>query len=253
MRIEYCEQLSSEWFQGHVGNASGSHAASLFDFTQKGAEGAKRKLYRMLKVAELITGIAVSDNYVSPEMKWGIETEDQARRAYEIEEGVMVEQVGYVVADNPRLMCSPDGLVGDKGIVGFKCPKTTTHLSWILDKKIPEDHLFQARFELLVCDDRQWFDFATFDPRIGGIHKPKRLMVVRLHREDAAIEEMRAAAEMFIEDVDKTLRKLDDIAPPLERDDRDEVDLRADPMDPTLGIMDEDIEALEREYRQRAN
>ena len=171
MEIIECNQLSPEWFQLHVGRATGSHAAEILDYTQKGIEGAKRRNYRMLKAAEMLTGIGIEDNYVSPEMEWGLTTEPKARRAYALEEGVFVQQVGFVIAEDARFGCSPDGLVGDTGIVGFKCPKTITHLRWILDGVIPEDHLPQALFELMCMPEREWFDFVTFDPRIGGRHR----------------------------------------------------------------------------------
>ena len=243
MEIIQCDQLSPEWCQLHVGRATGSHAGDILDFTLKGIEGSTRRSYRLLKAAEILTGIGIGieENYVSPEMEWGIATEKKARRAYALEEGVFVEQVGFVIGDDGRFGCSPDGLVGDKGLVGFKCPKTITHLRWILDGVIPEDHLPQARFELMVNTDREWFDFVTFDPRITGRHKPKQMMTIRLERADAKIEAMQAAADRFMDEVAETVLRLDRIAPPVEIEEEEAVSV---PVDQSGMLTDADFEGL---------
>lgn len=214
MRIVDCEQRSSTWFDWHIGRPTGSHAADLLDFTLKGVEGAKRRRYRLLKAAELLTGKYAEDTYVSPEMQWGIDHEAEARQRYSLDEEVLVEQVGFVLSDDERFGCSPDGLVGDRGIVGFKCPKTTTHLLWMLEGKIPEDHLPQCRFELATMPGRQWFDFDSYDPRLNDMHRAKQNMVIRLMREDAEVPAMLAAIDRFLSDVDETVRRLNEIAPP---------------------------------------
>lgn len=213
MKVIHCAQREQEWFDWHVGRITGSHAADVLNFLRNGDEGADRANYKAKKVAEILTGEIGSDKPPSFEMLWGIEKESEARQAYSLEEGVFVEQVGFVLADDERMGCSPDGFVGDKGIVGFKCPKTSTHIKWMLAGVIPIEHLPQARFELMVCQDRQWFDFCSFDPRL-----PKRyqMFTIRLMREDADIPEMRAAAELFNEELDALMRRLDEIAPPIE-------------------------------------
>lgn len=238
MRIIDCEQRTAEWFDWHIGRPTGSHAADLLDFTLKGVEGSKRRLYRLQKAAELLTGQYAEDRYVSPEMQWGVDHEDEARQAYSLHEEVLVEQVGFVLSDDERFGCSPDGLVGTKGVVELKCPKTTTHLQWALDGKIPDSHLPQCRFCLATMPPVQWVDFASFDPRMTGRHKAKSLMIIRLMREDAEVPAMLVAIDRFLADVDETVRRLNEIAPPEQLQEVPEADYG------DLGITDADMDAV---------
>lgn len=232
MEIVKCDQLSAEWFQCHVGRCTASHAADITDFLKNGKEGASRRNYRALKVAEILSGIGVQDNFVSQEMQWGIDTEAEARRAYALEEGVFVEQIGFAISDIDRMGASPDGLVGDDGLLEIKCPKTATHIKWMLDGVIPDEHMPQCRFQLAVMQDRKWLDFMSYDPRLP---KRYRSFTIRLMREDAACEEMDAAVIKFNAEVDAMIAKLNEIAPPVA-----EEEPAPDPL-AEMGISDEEI------------
>ena len=50
--------VSDDFFQAHLGRATASSASNILDFTQKGVEGSKRKLYRLEKVAEILAAPA---------------------------------------------------------------------------------------------------------------------------------------------------------------------------------------------------
>ena len=159
MRIlRHFAQCTDDWFQEHLGRVTASNAAAVLDFTAKGVEGSKRRLYRLEKAAELLSGMTAFDRYVSPEMKAGTFSEPEARKTYELEEGVMVEQVGFIVGDDERTGYSPDGLVGERGAIEAKCPKTTTHLRWMDEGVIPEEHR-QCNYGLrLMVDDEVGLD-----------------------------------------------------------------------------------------------
>lgn len=238
MKIVNCQQLSMEWFQAHVGNCSGSHASEIINYLKNGQEGAKRKDYRIQKVCEILTGYGLQDNFVTKEMEWGLENEPNARAAYEKEEGVIVDQIGYAIADIPRCICSPDGLVGSEGIVGFKCPKTSTHIKWMLGSIIPEEHMPQCIFELMVLKDRKWFDFVSFDPRLP---KRYRSFTIRLSRNETDIENMRQEVIKFNAEVDEVINKLKSITPEIEDDEI----IRDDTINSLNGYLtEEDFEGL---------
>src|ERR1700686_4928027 len=97
MKIIPCQQRTAAWFQAHCANVTASSMAAVLDFTAKGAEGAKRNTYFRQKLGELLTGVAVQNNYVSWEMDEGVEKEPLAIAAYEHEEGVMVEPIGFAL------------------------------------------------------------------------------------------------------------------------------------------------------------
>jgi hypothetical protein len=205
MKIVHCHQGSGEWLNLHRGNVTGSCVKQVLDFTQKGLPGASRKTYFRTKLAELLTGEVVQDNYVSKEMLEGIEREPYARAAYEVETGQMVEEIGFAVHDTiPRFGGSVDGLVGDDGFIEIKCPKPGTYAQWFLDGVIPEEHLPQIDSYLLLTG-RAWCDFVAWN---GAMPKPMRTMIIRRYREEKAMEKIEAAVREFNESVDEAIAKL---------------------------------------------
>jgi hypothetical protein len=239
-------QQTDDWFQEHLGRATASRAAAIIDFTQKGVEGSKRRLYRLEKAAEILSGVAVHDNYVSAAMRAGTFAEPQARLDYQIEEEVMVEQVGFIVADDERFGFSPDGLVGETGAIEIKGPKTTTHLDTLDDGAIPEENLPQLYFDLFVDTDLEWIDFVSrdggmsADPNKFGPILPQRFkqFTIRLYRKDCLpqIAKMKAAAERFMDDVQATVDRISAKVPELP------ADPPSDPEFGGLGITDAEIE-----------
>lgn len=171
MRLAYGKQQSDAWLRSRVGRITGSKIADVCDYlvikSRAGESSAKRNKYRLQLIAERLTGRA-ADNYVSPSMQWGTDTENDARLYYEGAMRQMCEPVGFVL--HPQFDftgASPDSLVGTEGVLEIKCPETTTHLDYIAGGKIPDDYLPQVAWEL-ACTGRKWVDFVSFDPRIGA-------------------------------------------------------------------------------------
>jgi hypothetical protein len=137
-------------------------------------------------------------------MQWGIDQEDHARAAYQIHALCTVEEVGFL--EHPRLFAgaSPDGLIGDDGMVEIKCPNQSTHGETLLTGRIDDKYHKQMQFQL-ACSGRSWCDFVSFDPRFP---EPMRLWVKRVNRDDEAINEIEAAATVFLNEVDETVERL---------------------------------------------
>ena len=243
---------TDDFFQEHLGRATASSAGAIMDFTQKGAEGSTRRLYRLLKVAEILSGIAVSDHYVSMAMRAGTAAEPKARFDYEIEEGVMVDQVGMVVADDERFAWSPDGLCGDNGAIEIKGPQTTTHLQTLDAGDIPDENLPQLWFAFMVHPGLDWIDWISRDggmskkPENFGAILPRRFVQfsVRLERKDCLeqIAKMKAAAEKFMDDVQATVDRISSKVPELPEPLASVLD------DPELSICDADIAWSQRGF-----
>ena len=252
MRIVHCVQGESEWFQEHIGKVTASNAAKILDFTgkkdgkrtDKSKEGSKRRGYRYEKVAETLSCMGGFPRFVSSPMLAGTAAEPLARTAYELEEGVMVQQVGIVIADDERSGWSPDGIVTDEagviiGAIEAKGPLTTTHLETLdnialKEATIPEGNLPQLWMAFVVCDTLQWIDFISRD---GGMEVDKykiaeakaagtdlRILpmryaqiTIRLNRSDCLeeIEMMRAEKDKFLADVDETIVRINSICPEL--------------------------------------
>lgn len=197
------EQGSDAWKALRAGKVTASRVADVLSKIKSG-ESAGRKNYRMDLVAERLTG-KPADSFTNSAMQWGTEQEPFARIAYETHKGLFVEQVLFV--DHPTIEwfgCSPDGLVGEDGLLEIKAPNTTTHLEYLQDGKPPSKYIPQMMAQM-ACTGRKWCDFASFDPRLP---EDLQLFVVRLNWDDAYIQEMEAEVKQFLNEVDATLSQL---------------------------------------------
>lgn len=192
-------QRSDEWFAARLGIFTASDAPAMCDFTQAGKPGAKRKSLLTKLVCERFTGRSADDPYTNGDMQRGIELESQARIAYELHTGVNVRTVGFLLSTLWPAGCSPDGMVGESGLVEVKCPRSPRHLTYLRESKVPVDYLPQLRHQLWITG-AAWVDFASFDPLM-----PERLQlfVVRLTREAAKVPDYQTAALAFLEEVDR--------------------------------------------------
>jgi YqaJ-like viral recombinase domain len=201
-----CLQGSPEWLQLRAGKVTASRVAeAIAELKRKEGEAAVRKNYRADIVAEILTG-RCQENFVSAPMTWGIEQEQFARAAYEMKTDCLVETVG--IATHPtiqRFSCSPDGFIGKDGMVQFKCPNTVTHLDYLIGGVLPEEYRPQVLAELACCPERQWSDFASFDPRLPDY---LQLFIVRLHRNNAEIAVLESKVQKFLDEVDILLGQL---------------------------------------------
>ena len=213
MKIVPGEQLSGAWLQAHRGCVSGSYMKAVLDFTMKGAPGSTRTTYLKVKIAEMLTARVESDNYVSREMLDGLEREPAAKTAYQLEEDVLLEEVGFALHDGiPRFGGSLDGLVGDYGFVEIKCPKPGTHQAWIRSRAVPPQHLAQINSYFSISG-RAWCDFVTFCPLVP---KPMQVMTIRVPRDENAVAKIEAAVWKFNAEVDAAIEELRSIVGPFE-------------------------------------
>jgi predicted phage-related endonuclease len=138
-------------------------------------------------------------------MEWGVETEPLARAAYEVATGNLVDQVAFV--DHPTIKwfgCSPDGLVGDDGLVEIKCPQSTTHLEYLEADQPPKKYIPQMMAQM-ACTGRKWCDFVSFDPRLpDGL----QLFIVRVNADDKYILAMENEVTEFLAEVEATVASL---------------------------------------------
>jgi putative phage-type endonuclease len=165
---------------------------------KRGGESADRRNYRNEILAERLSR-RTEDHYVSPEMAWGSEFEPIARYAYEIATGEMVDTVGFVLHPTMDFAgASPDGLVGEDGGLELKCPKTTTHIKWMTNGGVPEEHQAQCLWNM-ACAERQWWDFMSFDPRLpDGL----RIFIARMERDEASIKLIEEEVARFNDEVE---------------------------------------------------
>lgn len=197
------EQRSPEWFAARAGKVTASKIADMLAKTKTGW-GASRKNYAAQLVAERLTG-TVEPSFCSPAMQWGIDTEAAAREAYCQHMLCSVAEIGFV--DHPKIEmagASPDGLIGDDGLVEIKCPGTATHIETLLGGSVPDKYRMQMLFQM-ACTGRAYCDFVSYDPRLP---ETMRLFVQRMPRDDGAIAEIERETVKFLTEVEETVTQL---------------------------------------------
>jgi len=197
------EQGSDLWHQQRLGKLTASRIADALARTKTGWGASRYNLMSNL-IIERLTGQSV-DSYMNDAMRWGIETEPQARDAYCFYLDCEVEQVGFI--DHPVIAmsgASPDGLVGDDGLLEIKCPGSATHLDFLLSGAIADKYQKQMTWQL-ACTQRRWCDFVSFDPRFPADIQFKR---IRFTPSKEDIAEMEREAKTFLTELDVKLSEL---------------------------------------------
>lgn len=198
------QQGTAEWKIERAGHVTASRVVDVLARIKTG-EAAARRDYRAQLVSEILTGVPQENSYTSAEMLHGTECEPLARAAYETLTGDLVQEVGFIVHPRiPRAGASCDGLVGDDGLVEFKCPKTATHIDTMLAGRVPAKYLQQCLWQMAVTG-RKWCDFVSYDPRMP---EHLRLWMQRVVRDEERIQEMEAAVVGFLAEVERDVERL---------------------------------------------
>ena len=200
------EQGTPEWLQARTGLLTGSRASDAIGVLKSGKESAARRDYRIQLVSERLTGRPQEDTFVNAAMQHGTDTEPAARGAYEAITGQLIRQTGFIQRPDVLAGCSLDGHVGSlEGILELKCPKTATHLGYLLrPHELPKRYIPQVTHNLWVTG-ATWCDFVSFDDRLP---EPMQLFAVRVRAEELGVETYAEKALAFLAEVDAELAKL---------------------------------------------
>lgn len=202
---EQIVQGSEEWFAARCGKVTASKVADVCAKTKSGW-GASRGNYMADLIVERLTQ-RKTEGFTNAAMQWGIDTEPLARGAYEFYADARVDLVGFV--DHPTIAmsgASPDGLIGEGGLVEIKCPNTATHIDTLLSSTIADKYLTQMQWQM-ACTKRQWCDFVSFDPRLPIDHQ---FWCKRIERDDARISELEEMVTAFLAELDAKLKQLEE-------------------------------------------
>ena len=206
MKIIDCEQRTPEWFAARAGRLTGSVASDILSKLKSGGEPAGRRDLRLQLAVEILTGKpSEASTFTNAAMQWGIDTEPRARGRYEAESGHVVRTTGFVIREDLRVGCSLDGDVRDfEGIIEIKCPKSTTHVGYLKDPRLPAEYVAQVTHNLWVTG-AQWCDFVSFDDRM-----PEGLdfLCVRVEREESAIQAYGNEVLRFLSEVNSEVGQL---------------------------------------------
>lgn len=192
--IRGIEQGSQDWLNLRAGVVTASNFSAVI------SKGQMRKTYMMKLAAERLTG-QLGDNFTNSAMEWGTEHEPQARANYEFETFNSVEEVTFVKVSD-WVGVSPDGLIGDDGMLEIKCPNTNTHIETVIANKMPTKHKPQVQGQLWAAQ-RQWCDFVSFDPRLPT----NQLFITRVERDEKYINELKQAIDTFVNELQEVVAR----------------------------------------------
>ena len=200
------EQRTEDWFKARAGKVTASRVADIIAKTRSGYS-ASRDNYMAQLVCERMTGTP-AESFTNSAMQWGTEQEPFARAAYESAKDVLVEEVGFI--PHPIIQnsgASPDGLVGEFGLVEIKCPNTSTHIQTLLDQKIPEKYITQMQWQM-CCTDRRWCDFVSFDPRMA---EGLQLFIKRVEFDPEYVSMLEKEVILFLQELDNKIEQLNQL------------------------------------------
>ena len=197
------EQGTEEWRLARCCKVTASRVADIIAKTKSGYS-TSRANYMAELICERLTG-RPTEGFVSSAMQHGIATEPEARAAYEGAIGALALEVGFVPHNTISMAgASPDGLVGDGGLVEIKCPMTATHIDTLLSGFVPNKYINQMQWQM-ACTGRQWCDFVSFDPRMP---EGMQIWIKRVERDNVLIAELEKEVISFLSELDDKIVQL---------------------------------------------
>jgi YqaJ-like recombinase protein len=196
-------QRSAEWYAARCGSLGASDIGDALARTKTGWSVSRGHVMDRI-IIERLTGKTVH-GYATWAMREGIEREPEARLAYMFH--VDVDVADAWVYPHPSISgahASPDGFVGDDGLVQLKCPQHAAHLDLLLGAAISPDYGMQMQWEL-ACTGRGWCDFVSYQPDFPA---SMQLIVRRIQRDDQHIGELEAQVRVFLEETQSRLQAL---------------------------------------------
>jgi putative phage-type endonuclease len=189
-------QRSDEWFEQRRGLATSSN----FDKVMAGKATIARRQYIADIAYERLTG-KVRESYQNRDMERGTELENLARLRYEMTTGNLVKEAEFVKHELLPAGASPDGLIGQDGLLEVKCPRLHNHLYTLRAGKVPPEYKWQVVGQQMITQ-RSWTDFVSFTDELSGAAS---LAIVRFERDEDLIEQLEMGLATFLDEVDDTV------------------------------------------------
>lgn len=181
MQFHDVQQNSDAWHELRLGKATASKFGCFMANDGK-AFGDPAKDYALKIALERVTGRRAEFSFTNDDMERGHEQEPVARMIYEDDRFVDVGNGGFF--DCGEYGDSPDGLIGDDGVLEIKCVVAKTHYATLRRGSFDPAYRWQLVGHL-DCTGRQWVDFASY---CADFPESEQLIVYRLTRDECAAE-----------------------------------------------------------------
>lgn len=197
MVIHDVVQRSPEWVALRLGRLTASRAGDMLATTKSGWSTSRKNLLMQL-VLERVTGVSQESGYQTQAMKDGIDREPLALALYQEMTGCQVTPVGFCAHDTLMAGCSPDGFIGEDGLLSIKSPIAATHWQYLKTGIIPDEYLKQITHEMWITG-RTWCDWFSYQPHFPQHLKFKLVHVTRVESEIVTYDKQVRA---FLSEVD---------------------------------------------------
>ena len=190
-------QRTPEWIEIKRGKMSASNAETII----ANGKGLETYIYNLM--AEYYSS-AEKENYINADMQRGIDLEPEARLEFEFYTGLDVQEVGFIEY-NEFIGVSPDGLIGDGGLIEIKCPNDSIYFKLLLSNNIKPEYIAQMQMQLYVTD-RQYCYFVSYNPNFE-----KSLYIKKINRDEEMIEKLKKGLErgtQLIKEIKENFRKV---------------------------------------------
>lgn len=195
MKLYTVEQGSDDWLQLRAGKITASRFKDARDRNKPakgetiGKPSAKCTAYAAEVAVERIAGRPVAMKFQSWQMKEGQEQEPAARNAYDVETGHVVQEVGCLATDDDLFLYSPDGLIGEDGLLEIKTLLSPDVIVRVVGGGDLSDYIDQCLGGLWLTG-RKWLDLVLWAPVLEPIGRA--LTIHRINRDENAIEALEA-------------------------------------------------------------
>lgn len=197
MQIIDCEQNSEAWFAARLGIPTASEFKTLIGVKKDAKDKVTRQTYMRKLAGEILTGDPM-ETYTNIHMERGKEQEDEARNLYAFMKDVEPQRVGFI--RNGNTGCSPDSLIGTNGGLEIKTALAHIQIERLERDEFPSEHTFQVHGNIWLAE-REWWDFASFCPKLP-------LFTKRVFRDEARIKEIAAAVDQFNSELHELVERI---------------------------------------------
>lgn len=197
MKIHNFEQRTEDWYNIRKGKMTASNAETII----ANGKGLETYIYNLM--AEYYSS-AEKENYINADMQRGIDLEPEARLEFEFYTDLDVQEVGFIEY-NDFIGVSPDGLIGDDGLIEIKCPNDSIYFKLLLSNNIKPEYIAQMQMQMYVTN-RQYCYFVSYNPNFE-----KSLYIKKINRDEEMIDKLKKGLErgtQLIKEIKKNFRKV---------------------------------------------
>ena len=197
MKIYNFEQRTEDWYNIRKGKMTASNAETII----ANGKGLETYIYNLM--AEYYSS-AEKENYINADMQRGIDLEPEAKIEFQFYTGLDIKEVGCVEL-NEYILASPDGLIGDDGLIEIKCPNDSIYFKLLLSDNIKPEYIAQMQMQMYVTD-RQYCYFVSYNPNFE-----KSLYIKKINRDEEMIEKLKKGLERgteLIKEIKENFRKV---------------------------------------------